>query len=309
MENLTTVSSLQRKPSTRRVMIDMLIALAPATVAAGYFFGLKALLIIATCVAASVLSEFVFNALSKKKQTVGDLTALVTGLILALSLPTTVTVWQCVVGAVFAIVIVKCAVGGLGYNFANPAATARVMLLIAFSGNVAGGTMTRLAEITAGATPLAVLKAGEGTLPTMMDMLLGNRGGAIGETCAVALLVGGIYLGIRKVISWQIPVVYIGSVFAMSVALTGDINKALYHTLGGGLLLGAIFMATDPVTSPRKWIGKVIFGLGCGVITVMIRFWGTYPEGVSFAILIMNIINPYLNMIGEKKAGGAANEG
>ena len=309
MENLTTVSSLQRKPSTRRVMIDMLIALAPATVAAGYFFGLKALLIIATCVAASVLSEFVFNALSKKKQTVGDLTALVTGLILALSLPTTVTVWQCVVGAVFAIVIVKCAFGGLGYNFANPAATARVMLLIAFSGNVAGGTMTRLAEITAGATPLAVLKAGEGTLPTMMEMLLGNRGGAIGETCAVALLVGGIYLVIRKVISWQIPVVYIGSVFAMSVALTGDVNKALYHTLGGGLLLGAIFMATDPVTSPRKWIGKVIFGLGCGVITVMIRFWGTYPEGVSFAILIMNIINPYLNMIGEKKAGGAENEG
>ena len=309
MENLTTVSSLQRKPSTRRVMIDMLIALAPATVASVVFFGLNALWIIATCVAASVLSEFVFNALSKKKQTVGDLTALVTGLILALSLPTTVTVWQCVVGAVFAIVIVKCAFGGLGYNFANPAATARVMLLIAFSGNVAGGTMTRLAEITAGATPLAVLKAGEGTLPTMMEMLLGNRGGAIGETCAVALLVGGIYLVIRKVISWQIPVVYIGSVFAMSVALTGDINKALYHTLGGGLLLGAIFMATDPVTSPRKWIGKVIFGLGCGVITVMIRFWGTYPEGVSFAILIMNIINPYLNMIGEKKAGGASNEG
>ena len=309
MENLTTVSSLQRKPGTRRVMIDMLIALAPATVASVVFFGLKALLIIATCVAASVLSEFVFNALSKKKQTVGDLTALVTGLILALSLPTTVTVWQCVVGAAFAIVIVKCAFGGLGYNFANPAATARVMLLIAFSGNVAGGTMTKLAEITSGATPLAVLGGEEGTLPTMMDMLLGTRGGAIGETCAVALLVGGIYLVIRKVISWQIPVFYIGSVFAMSVALTGDINKALYHTLGGGLLLGAIFMATDPVTSPRKWIGKVIFGLGCGVITVMIRFWGTYPEGVSFAILIMNIINPYLNMIGEKKAGGATNEG
>ena len=291
-------------------MIDMLIALAPATVAAGYFFGLKALLIIATCVAASVLSEFVFNALSKKKQTVGDLTALVTGLILALSLPTTVTVWQCVVGAVFAIVIVKCAFGGLGYNFANPAATARVMLLIAFSGNVAGGTMTRLAEITAGATPLAVLKAGEGTLPTMMEMLLGNRGGAIGETCAVALLVGGIYLVIRKVISWQIPVVYIGSVFAMSVALTGDINKALYHTLGGGLLLGAIFMATDPVTSPKKCVGKLVFGLGCGVLTVMISFFGKYSDGVPFAILIMNILNPYICSIGAKKTeGGADNEG
>ncbi len=310
MENLTTVSNLQRKPSTRRVMIDMLIALAPATVAAVVFFGLKALLIIATCVAASVLSEFVFNALCKKNQTVGDLTAAVTGLILALSLPTTVTVWQCVVGAVFAIVIVKCAFGGLGYNFANPAATARVMLLIAFSGSVAGGTMTKFAEITSGATPLAVLGGVEGKLPSMMDMLLGTRGGAIGETCAIALIVGGLYLVIRKVISWQIPVAYIGSVFALSFALTGDVNKALYHTLGGGLLIGAIFMATDPVTSPDKWYGKVFFGLGCGIITVMIRFWGTYPEGVSFAILLMNILTPYLNMIGSKKKdGGAQNEG
>lgn len=309
MENLTTVPNLQKKPSTRRVMIDLLIALAPATVAAVVFFGLKALLIIATCVATAVLSEFVFNALSKKKQTVGDLTAVMTGLILALSLPTTVTVWQCVVGSVFAIVIVKCAFGGLGCNFANPAATARVMLLIAFSGNVAGGAMTQLTEITAGATPLAVLGGEEGTLPSMIDMLIGNRGGAIGETCAIALLVGGVYLIIRKVISWQIPVVYIGSVFALSFALTGDINKALYHTLGGGLILGAIFMATDPVTSPRKWIGKVIFALGCGVLTVMIRFWGKYTEGVSFAILIMNIITPYLNMIGAKKdVGGAGNE-
>ena len=310
METLTNVSTLQRKPSTRRVMIDLLIALAPATIAAVYFFGLNALWVIATCVAASVLSEFVFNLLCKRKQTVGDLTAAVTGLILALSLPTTATIWQCVVGSVFAIVVVKCAFGGLGYNFANPAATARVMLLIAFSGNIAGGTMTRVAEITTGATPLAVLGGAEGTLPSMINMLVGNRGGAIGETCAIALLVGGLYLAIRKVISWQIPVAYIGSVFALSLALTGDVNKALYHTLGGGLLLGAIFMATDPVTSPKKWLGKVIFGLGCGIITVMIRFYGTYPEGVSFAILIMNIINPYLNKIGEKKVvGGAENEG
>ena len=257
-----------------------------------------------------MLSEFIFNALCKKKQTVGDLTAAVTGLILALSLPTTATIWQCIVGSVFAIVIVKCAFGGLGHNFANPAATARVMLLIAFSGNVAGGTMTKLAEITSGATPLAVLGGAEGKLPTMLDMLIGNRGGAIGETCAIALLVGGIYLVIRKVISWHIPVAYIGSVFAMSLALTGDVNKALYHTLGGGLILGAIFMATDPVTSPEKWIGKIIFGLGCGILTVMIRFFGTYPEGVSFAILIMNILNPYICKIGKKKTvGGAENEG
>ena len=289
MENLTNVSSLQRKPSTMRVMIDMLIALVPATVAAVYFFGLKALLIIATCVVASVLSEFIFNALSKKKQTVGDLTAVVTGLVLALSLPTSVTIWQCVVGAVFAIVIVKCAFGGLGRNFANPSVTAKVMLIIAFS--------------------LKATSIFEGELPSMIDMLIGKRGGAIGETCAAALIVGGIYLLVRKVISWEIPVAYIGSVFALSFALTGDVNKALYHTLGGGLLLGAIFMATDPVTSPKKCVGKIAFGLGCGVLTVMINFFGAYSDGVPFAILIMNIINPYLNMIGAKKAGGADNEG
>ena len=272
-----------------RVMIDMLIALVPATVAAVYFFGLKALLIIATCVAVSVLSEFIFNALSKKKQTVGDLTAVVTGLVLALSLPTSVTIWQCVVGAVFAIVIVKCAFGGLGRNFANPSVTAKVMLIIAFS--------------------LKATSIFEGELPSMIDMLIGKRGGAIGETCAAALIVGGIYLLIRKVISWEIPVAYIGSVFALSFALTGDVTKALYHTLGGGLLLGAIFMATDPVTSPQKGVGTIAFGLGCGVLTVMINFFGAYSDGVPFAILIMNIINPYLNMIGAKKAGGADNEG
>lgn len=291
-------------------MIDVLIALAPATILAVVFFGLDALLIIAACVVASVLSEFIFNVLCKRKQTVGDLSAAVTGLILALSLPTTVTIWQCVVGAVFATIIVKCVFGGYGYNFANPAATARVMLLIAFSASVAGGTMPALAEITSGATPMAVLGGQEGTLPSLLDMLLGTRGGAIGETCALALLAGGVYLIIRRVISWQIPVVYIASVFALSFAITGDLNKTLYHLLGGGLIFGAVFMATDPVTSPKKWIGKTIFALGCGLLTVMIRFWGAYPEGASFAILIMNIVTPYLNMIGEKKNdGGAENEG
>ena len=292
MESLLAVTApnLQKKPTTRRVMIDILIALAPATIAAVVFFGLKALLMIALCVSASVLSEFIFNLLCKKKQTVGDLTAVVTGLLLALSLSTNVTVWQCIVGSVFAIVIVKCAFGGLGYNFANPAVTAKVMLIIAFS--------------------LTASSIAEGTLPSIIDMLIGKRSGAIGETCAIALVVGGIYLLIRKVITWHIPVVYIGSVFALSFALTGDVSKALYHTLGGGLLLGAIFMATDPVTSPKRWLGKVIFALGCGVLTVMIRFFGAYSEGVPFAILIMNIINPYLNKIGEKKiVGGAPNEG
>ena len=300
MDNLNTSNSPVASRTTRRVMIDMLIALAPATVAAIVFFGLRAAVTIAVCVGSALLSEFLFNLLAKKEQTVGDLTAVVTGLLLALNLSTNVTIWQCLVGSVFAIVIVKCAFGGLGYNFANPAIAAKVMLLIAFS-DVAGGAMTSFSELESGATPLAILGGAEGTLPSMLDMLLGNRGGAIGETCAIALLLGGIYLIIRKVITWHIPVVYIGGVFLLSLAFGASITDAVYHVLGGGLLLGAIFMATDPVTSPKKWLGKIIFALCCALITVLIRFYGSYPEGASFAILIMNILCPYIDMIGAKK--------
>lgn len=300
MDNLNTSNSPVASRTTRRVMIDMLIALAPATVAAIVFFGLRAAVTIAVCVGSALLSEFLFNLLAKKEQTVGDLTAVVTGLLLALNLSTNVTIWQCLVGSVFAIVIVKCAFGGLGYNFANPAIAARVMLLIAFT-DVAGGAMTSFSELESGATPLAILGGAEGTLPSMLDMLLGNRGGAIGETCAIALLLGGTYLVIRKVITWHIPVVYIGGVFLLSLAFGASITDAVYHVLGGGLILGAIFMATDPVTSPKKWLGKIIFALCCALITVLIRFYGSYPEGASFAILIMNILCPYIDMIGAKK--------
>ena len=301
MENLNTSNSSCIAPrNTRNVMLDLLIALAPATVAAIVFFGLKAAVIIAVCVGVSLLSEFVFNILSKKEQTVGDLSAVVTGLLLALNLSTNVTVWQCLVGSVFAIVIVKCAFGGLGYNVVNPAIAARVMLLIAFT-DVAGGAMTAFAEIESGATPLAVLGGANGTLPSMIDMLIGNRGGAIGETCAIALLLGGIYLIVRKVITWHIPVVYIGGVFLLALAFGGDVTEAVYHVLGGGLIIGAIFMATDPVTSPKKAIGKIVFVICCALITVLIRFYGNYPEGVSFAILLMNIICPYVDLIGAKK--------
>ena len=301
MENLNPSNSpCVAQRSTKRVMLDILIALAPATIAAIVFFGLKAAVIIAVCVGSALLSEFVFNILAKKEQTVGDLTAVVTGLLLALNLSTNVTIWQCLVGSVFAIVIVKCAFGGLGRNFANPAITARVMLLIAFT-EVSGGAQTAFAEIESGATPLAILKGEAGTLPSMLDMLLGNRGGAIGETCAIALLIGGIYLIVRKVITWHITVVYIGGVFLLSFAFGGDVANAVYHVLGGGLILVAIFMATDPVTSPKKGLGKIVFALGCALITVLIRFYGSYPEGASFAILIMNILCPYIDMIGAKK--------
>ena len=301
MENLKASNSSCIAPrNTKSVMLDLLIALAPATVAAIVFFGLKAAVIIAVCVGVSLLSEFVFNILAKKEQTVGDLSAVVTGLLLALNLSTNVTVWQCLVGSVFAIVIVKCAFGGLGYNVVNPAIAARVMLLIAFT-EVAGGAMTAFAEIESGATPLAVLGGAGGTLPSMIDMLIGNRGGAIGETCAIALILGGIYLVVRKVITWHIPVIYIGGVFLLALAFGGDVTEAVYHVLGGGLILGAVFMATDPVTSPKKGIGKIVFAICCALITVLIRFYGNYPEGVSFAILLMNIICPYVDLIGAKK--------
>ena len=301
MENLKTSNSSCIAPrSTRSVMLDILIALAPATVAAIVFFGLKAAVIIAVCVGSALISEFVFNMLAKKEQTVGDLSAVLTGLLLALNLSTKVTIWQCLVGSVFAIVIVKCAFGGLGYNVVNPAIAARVMLLIAFT-DVAGGAMTSFAELESGATPLAILGGAEGTLPSMLDMLIGNRGGAIGETCAIALVLGGIYLLVRKVITWEIPVIYIGGVFLLSLAFGSDVMNAVYHVLGGGLILGAIFMATDPVTSPKKSIGKIVFALGCALITVLIRLYGNYPEGASFAILLMNIICPYIDAIGAKK--------
>ena len=236
----------------------------------------------------------------RRTQTVSDLSAVVTGMLLAMNLPVTIPLWIALFGCFMAIVVVKQLFGGIGQNFANPAIAARVMLLIAFS-DVAGGAMTSFSELESGATPLAILGGAEGTLPSMLDMLLGNRGGAIGETCAIALLLGGIYLVIRKVITWHIPVVYIGGVFLLSLAFGASITDAVYHVLGGGLILGAIFMATDPVTSPKKWFGKIIFALCCALITVLIRFYGSYPEGASFAILIMNILCPYIDMIGAKK--------
>lgn len=291
-------------------MRDVLIALSPAAIAAVVLFGIKALIIISVCVATCVLSEFIFNVIAKKKQTVGDLSAMVTGLLLALSLSTRVSVWHCVVGSVFAIVVVKCLFGGIGCNFANPAVTARVMLLIAF-GKVAGGSATRFmsAELTASATPLALIKDGEGILPSLTDMVIGNRGGAIGETCTLALILGLIYLLVRRVISIETPLIFVGTVFVLSLIVKQDLTHALYQVMGGGLILGAIFMATDYVTTPITRSGRAVFALGCGIITVLIRFFGDYPEGVSFAILLMNILTPYIEKLCKNKPiGGVKNE-
>jgi len=288
-------------------MRDVLIALLPATAAGVVLFGWRALVTILVCVSSAVLAEFLFNIICKKEQTVSDLSSAVTGLLLALSLPAHVGIWHCIVGAVFAIVVVKCLFGGIGCNFANPAVTARVFLLIAFSANIGGATNTALngTDLVATATPLEIIKLGSGAeLPSLLDMFLGNRAGAIGETCAIALIIGGIYLIARGVIKWHLPVIYIATVFVFSLIIKQDLTVALYQVLGGGLILSAFFMITDYVTTPINVAGKMVFAFGCGVITVLIRFWGSYPEGVSFAILIMNILSPYIEKMCTKKPFG-----
>lgn len=285
--------------STASIMLDVLIALLPATVAGIVLFGLNALLVIAVCVAACVGFEALYNLIAKKEQTIGDFSAAVTGLLLGLNLPATTPIWQCIIGALFAIIVVKCLFGGLGYNVVNPAITARVFMLISFS-SVAGAAFP--ADVVAGATPLVQLANGESV--ELMTLLLGKHGGSIGETCAIALLLGFVYLLVRRVISWQIPVSFIGSVFVFSLLKEGDAAKALALTLSGGLLIGAIFMATDYVTSPTTPWGKIIFGVGCGLITFLIRYFGSYPEGVSFAILIMNIVVPYIDKLTKHRVYG-----
>lgn len=309
MEKLIVSSSphFHTKTTTQKIMGDVLIALAPACVASVVLFGLKALLILAVCVGTCVLSEFLFNLIVKKKQTVCDLSACVTGTLLALSVPATTGVWHCVVGSVFAIVVVKCLFGGIGCNFANPAVTARVFMLLAFATSVGGGTLPNAngADLVTSATPLEVIKSGDvSTLPSLLDMFLGNRGGAIGETCALALILGGIYLIARKVINWQTPLVFIATVFLLSLLVKQDLSIALYEVLGGGVVIGAFFMATDYSTTPINKGGKMVFAFGCGLITILIRFWGSYPEGVSFAILLMNILAPYIEKLCAKKPLG-----
>ena len=296
---------IHSKNKSNRIMLDVILALLPAAVAGVIIFGMKALAVIAVCVVTAVASEFLFNLIAKREQSVGDLSAVVTGLLLALNLSTNVALWECAVGTVFAVVLVKCAFGGLGKNFANPAITGRVFMLLAFS-SVAGGA---LPDAVAGATPLEALSKGvEGLseMPALTDMLLGLRGGAIGEGCIIALVVGGAYLILRKVIKWYIPVIFIGTVFVCFFIATGDVSFALYEILAGGLFIGAIFMATDYVTTPITAGGRMLFALGCGLLTFIIRYFCAYPEGVSFSILIMNLFVPYLEKLTPNKPLGGS---
>ena len=293
---------IKSKITTASIMLDVIISLLPATIAGCIIFGMRSLAVVAVCILASVASEYIFNFILKKDQTIGDLSAVVTGLLLGLNLAANIPFWQAAVGSAFAIIIVKCIFGGLGCNIVNPAITARVFMLIAF------GAMAKVAfpvsvDAVSSATPLELIK--NDATPSLIDLFLGNKGGSIGETCTLALLIGGIYLIARRVITWHIPVTMIATVFIFSFIFEDfSFISALSWTMSGGLFIGAIFMATDYVTSPSTTLGKIIFAFGAGFITVIIRFFGTYPEGVSFAILLMNIINPYIETLTQRKLFG-----
>jgi Na+-translocating ferredoxin:NAD+ oxidoreductase subunit D len=294
MSNLTVSSSphIRSKTSTQRVMLDVIIALMPALIAAIINFGFTALAVVAVCVASCVLCEYIWEKLMHKPITVGDLSAVVTGILLAYNLPVNIPIWQAIFGCIVAIIGIKQLFGGIGKNFANPAITARIVMFLAFSTSM---TTWVFPDAVSTATPLALISSGStDQLPSLLQMFLGQRGGCLGETCVLALLLGGIYLVVRKVITWHTPVIYIATVFLFTLALG---QEPVYQIMSGGLMLGAIFMATDYVTTPYTTIGKIIFGLGAGILTVIIRVYGSYPEGVSFSILLMNILTPYINRI------------
>ena len=290
------------KDTTASLMRDLIIAMVPALVASTLFFGVQSLILTAVSVLACVAFEYLYEKMLKKPITVGDLSAAVTGILLAFNCPPTLPLWTVVIGAFFAIVIVKQLFGGLGYNFANPAIVARIILGLGYTGLMTSWTFpaTVSGDAVASATPLAVYAAG-GTV-NYLDMFVGSTGGVLGETSALALLLGFVYLVVRKVISPTIPVTYVATVAVLAVVLGVD---PVVYVLGGGLLLGAIFMATDYVTSPYTEKGKIIFGIGLGVITVIIRRFGSMTEGVSYAILLMNLVVPYINKATRQKPLGA----
>lgn len=307
MEKLIVSASphIRAKRTTTNIMLDVIIALIPALIAGVILQGIRALAVIAVSVASSVLFEYLSRKLMKRSNTIGDLSAVVTGLLLAMNLPVTFPLWMTVIGAFIAIVLVKQLFGGIGQNFANPAIAARVILLISFTSQMttwAAPIFSYNVDAIAGATPLVDLSR-----YNVWELFLGNVGGCIGETSTLALLIGGIYLLIRRVITLTIPTVYIGSVFLLSFLLGEDPLKQI---LAGGLMLGAFFMATDYTTSPMTEWGKAIFALGCGILTVLIRQFGNYPEGVSFAILFMNMLVPFIDRGTRRKAlgGGKPNE-
>lgn len=296
-ENKLTVSSsphIRSALTTQKIMLYVIIALLPACAVSVYVYGLKALLLMAICVAGAVATEYVLQKLLKKEVTVSDLSAAVTGLLLALNLPVKAPWWMALIGSVVAIALVKQLYGGLGNNFMNPALAARAVLMVSWPALMSGSAFIPAADTVTSATPLVT--AGTAEAPSLLAMFLGfpKVYGCLGEISAAALLLGGIFLVAKKVISPRIPVIYIATVAVFSLLAGYGVEGTLYQLCAGGLMLGAVFMATDYVTSPTTPVGQTIFALGCGIITCVIRFYGSYPEGVSFAILLMNVAAPLI---------------
>ena len=287
---------------TSTIMLNVIIALLPAWGAAVYFFGMRVIPLTAVCIGSCIFFEYFTRLLMKRSNTVGDLSAVVTGLLLAMNLPVTAPYWMGIIGSFVAIVVVKQLFGGIGQNFANPAITARIVLMVSFP------SMSHWIkpleydyDAVSSATPLVLAKSGD-SLPSYFNLFIGKTGGCLGEVCAVGLLIGGLYLAFRRIISLAAPVSFIGCVFLLSW-LGGE--DPVYQILAGGLFLGAFFMATDYATTPITTKGKIVFGLGCGIITYVIRRFGTYPEGVSFSILLMNVLTPYIEQLTRTKVLGA----
>lgn len=291
---ITSSPHLHCGMTTRGVMLDVLIALSPAAAASVLLFGWRSAAVIVVCVAACLAAEYLSRIVLKRPQTAGDLSAVVTGVLLAFNLPASIPLWQAVIGGAAAIVVAKQMFGGLGQNFVNPALVGRIVMMASFP-DAMKNWITPLqgsaADAVTSATPLAVLSQGGSMNYSMSELLVGIRPGCLGETCALALILGGLYLIARRVISPIIPLVYIGTVFIMTWLLG---QNPLVHILSGGLMLGAIFMATDYTTSPINKAGKIVFAVGCGLLTVLIRVFSSLPEGVSFAIVIMNILVPLI---------------
>lgn len=316
MEKLLVTNSphINHGDTTRGIMADVIIALLPAAVAGCVIFGLRSALVILTGVVSAVLAEFICRKVMKRQNTVGDLSAVVTGLLLALNMPPSIPLWMVMIGSVVAIVVVKQMFGGIGHNFANPAITARIALLVSFptamttwtapfgsSGEVTSSATTgEVIDVMSSATPLSNT-ALEGGYYSYTQLFFGQTPGCIGETFSLLLILGGLYLVIRRVISPVVPVCTVGTVAICSLIAGED---PLYMILSGGLMLGAIYMATDYATSPINWRGKIIFGVGVGLITFLIRHFGYLPEGVSYAILLMNILTPYINKLTAPKPFG-----
>lgn len=313
MSDLLKVTSsphVRAKDDTQRIMLYVIISLLPATVFGVINFGLKALILVLACIASCVASEYIYDRIVKKKNTVGDLSAVVTGLLLGLNLPSSLPWWMAVLGSVFAIIVVKCLFGGLGQNFMNPALGGRVFLVLSFTGAMTNFSDYKgYADTFSGATPLATLKAG-GTVDTM-KMLIGTTPGTIGETSVICLLIGAIFLLLMGVIDLRIPATYIITFSVFTVLFAGhgmDMNFLIAEICGGGLILGAFFMATDYVTSPITPMGKILFGICLGVLTGIFRFFGPSAEGVSYAIVFSNLLVPLIEKVTVPRAFGVKRE-